>query len=170
MKKMCLLLIVCIAMASKSYSIDFSNWEPSAYLCFSNGTNAGGYYGAGSEVKLNKFSVNCAIGIDKVGDDDVIRSDFDLGLKFYLNKNFYLGVNYGFLLGYYDSDIALEDYKEVRDFSFTLGFRTNVYHKFYISSFIGTTVNSKANEKRVLAGGTTYTMPRIGIMLGYDLK
>lgn len=170
MKKLVFIILIAL-LSNVSNAQDLSH---SVYVGTATGTNVGGAVGIGTEIILNKHLSGCfAIGsVHPILKEKVDKSkfDFDIGLKLYPIKYFYLGLNYGFIDGVY-SEFGYADgssnfyYKETRGFSFTIGGRTPEYNKFYLSAFLGITSNNNANCYDGI-GGKIYT-PRIGIIIGY---
>jgi hypothetical protein len=149
----------------------------SIYIGTATGTNVGGAVGIGVEIMLNKyFSGNLAIGsVHPILKEEVDKSkfDFDIGIKFYPIKYFFIGINYGLIDGIY-SETAYSNgttntyYKETRGFSFSIGGKTPGYKKFYLSGFIGITDSEEANHGLRIIEDNSIT-PRLGILLGYCL-
>ncbi|MCK5075213.1 MAG: hypothetical protein KAR38_02505, partial [Calditrichia bacterium] len=97
MKK--IIFITLIALLSNVLkSQDLSH---SVYIGAAIGTNVGGAYGIGAELMFSKHvSGSFAVGsIHPIFKEKVNESkfDFDIGLKLYPIKYFYLGLNYGFI-------------------------------------------------------------------------
>jgi len=167
-------LIAIITMVSLSSA---QNLTHSFYIGAANGTNVGGAVGVGVELFINRYiSGSFAIGsIHPIFKEKVNKSKFDLdiGLKLYLIKYLYFGINYG-LIDYEYSDYGYADgsndvsYKKTRGFSFTIGGRTPSFKNFYLSGFLGMTDNDKVNHGlRIISDNTL--IPRFGIILGYCL-
>ncbi len=157
-------------------SISAQDLSSSVYIGVADGTNVGGLFGVGTELFLNEhFSANLAVGsIHTMLEKDVDESkfDFDIGIKYYLLKYFFFGINYGFLDFHYSEIGSYKGYiisfEKIRGFSFTMGARTPNYKSFYLSAFVGITGIEEVNyysifEKKSFA-------PRIGILLGYCFK
>lgn len=181
MKRIMLILLI---ISTSIFSQVSSKIEPSIYVGLGLGTNIGGAIGVGTEVKFLKyFSANIALGsIHLIFEKEVETSkfDFDLGIKYYPFKYFFVGVNYGFIdyeyIRIHDETglIFNEDteiYNETRGISLTLGFRTADFNNLYLSGYLGTTTDPDVNcsDANGFLDGSI-CMPRIGIMLGYEFK
>lgn len=149
---------------------------PSVYVGLGNYTNLGGTVGIGAEIRYKFISVNAAIGtVYNMGAFDgleIVRGNpwlgFDVGVKCYVFKGLFVGVNYG-VLGKYRY-METQDRVRVRDlcgFSFTTGYRWNFYKGIYGLVYTGTTSSKDANNFLGDLGGI---QPRFGILLGYEFK
>jgi hypothetical protein len=150
----------------------------SIYIGASLFTNTGGIYGIGTELKVtDRVTTSFAIGIPPSGSElpeRKSRSFYDVGIKYYLTKKVFFGLNFGLIsteywaLGYSDG-IIIEEYKETRGFSFTIGYKIPVYHeKFYVSMFTGVTNKKEANVYRFF--DDKHFIPRLGLLIGYNLQ
>ena len=149
---------------------------PSVYVGWGNYTNLGGTVGIGTEIRYKYISANAAIGtaynfgafdgLETVGANPWLG--FDVGLKGYVYKGLFAGVNYG-VLGKYRY-METQDRVRVRNlygFSFTVGYKWNYYKGIYGMAYAGWTSNKDANNFLGDLGGY---LPRMGITLGYDFK
>ena len=150
--------------------------KPSVYAGIGNYTNLGGTVGIGTEVRYKFISVNAAIGtafyLGTFENLEIVGSNpwfgFDFGVKGYIYKGLFAGVNYGVL--------GKTRYMETQDrvrvgnlygFSFTAGYKWNFYKGIYGMAYAGWTSNKDANNFFGDFGGY---LPRMGITLGYDFK
>ena len=149
---------------------------PSVYAGMGNYTNLGGTVGIGTEIRYKFISANAAIGTayyHRAFDGlEIVGSNpwwgFDVGVKGYVYKGLFCGVNYG-VLGKYRY-METQDRVRVRDlygFSFTAGYKWNFYKGIYGMAYAGWTSNKDANNFFGDFGGY---LPRMGITLGYDFK
>lgn len=150
----------------------FSQITPSIYTGIGMGTNLGGAVGIGTEIRYKIVSFNCAIGswIDEFPSHTGAQSrlDYDLGLKLYSKYGLFLGTNYG-IIGealYTKDGQDIMHFEKTHGFSFTLGYRRNVYKNIFGMAYIGLTSNKKENTLAIF-DDKSY-IPRIGIILGYD--
>lgn len=149
---------------------------PSVYVGWGNYTNLGGTIGIGTEVRYKFIAVNAAIGTVYYGGSfdglEIVSGNpwlgFDVGLKGYVYKGLFAGVNYG-VLGKYRY-METQDKVRVRNmygFSFTVGYKWHYYKGIYGMAYAGWTSSKKANNWLGEFGGY---IPRVGITLGYDFK
>ena len=149
---------------------------PSVYAGVGNYTNLGGTMGIGTEIRYKFISANAAIGTAynyRAFDNLEIVSGnlwlgFDVGVKGYVYKGLFAGVNYG-VLGKYRY-METQDRVRVRNlygFSFTVGYKWHYYKGIYGMAYAGWTSNKDANNFLCDLGGY---LPRMGITLGYDFK
>lgn len=141
---------------------------PSVYLGVGGFTNLGGGIGVGTEVQYKCFSVNAALGAayfrgshekEYVGDNPYLGYDF--GLKCYVYKGLFGGVNYGVLL----KDHIAEDQNVTRvenrnGFTFSLGYKLPFGNGFYGMAYVGMTSDKYANRF------FNSVMPRFGLIVG----
>lgn len=149
---------------------------PSVYAGIGNYTNLGGTVGIGTEIRYNFLSASAAIGTAYYRgafDGLEITSGnpwlgFDFGLKGYVYKGLFAGVNYG-VLGKYRYAVTQDQVsvKNLYGFSFTAGYKWHYYKGIYGMVYMGATTNKKANSWLGELGGFE---PRFGIQLGYDFK
>lgn len=150
--------------------------KPSVYVGLGNYTNLGGTVGIGTEIRYQFISVNAALGTAytyRAFDGLEIVSGnpwlgFDVGVKGYVFKGLFVGVNYG-VLGKYRY-METQNQVRVRDlcgFSFTAGYKWNFYKGLYGTIYAGTTSSKDANNFLGDLGGKQL---RAGILLGYDFK
>lgn len=150
--------------------------KPSVYAGWGNYTNLGGTVGIGTEIRYQFISVNAALGtaytyrafdgLEIVSGNP--RLGFDFGVKGYVFKGLFVGVNYG-VLGKYRY-METQDRVRIRDlcgFSFTAGYKWNFYKGLYGTIYAGTTSSKDANNFLGDLGGKQL---RAGILLGYDFK
>lgn len=165
--------LVLILMGSLSAKAQIT---PSVYAGWGNYTNLGGTVGIGTELRYKFISVNAAIGTAytyRAFDGLEIVSGnpwlgFDVGLKGYVYKGLFVGVNYG-VLGKYRY-METQNRVRVRDlcgFSFTAGYKWNFYKGLYGTIYAGTTSSKDANN---FLGDLEGRQLRAGILLGYDFK
>lgn len=147
---------------------------PSVYLGVGGFTNLGGGIGVGTEVQYKSISANAAIGAayfrgshekEYVGDNPYFGYDF--GLKCYVYKGLFGGVNYGVLLK--DHIAESPDVTRVENrkgFTFSLGYKMPFQNSFYGLAYIGLTSDEYANRF------FNSVMPRIGLIIGrnFNLK
>lgn len=147
---------------------------PSVYLGMGGFTNLGGGFGIGTEIQYKSISANAAIGAayfrgshekEYVGDNPYFGYDF--GLKYYVYKGLFGGVNYGVLLK--DYIVESPDVTRVENrngFTFTLGYKMPFQNGFYGLAYIGLTSDEYANRF------FNSVMPRIGLIIGrnFNLK
>lgn len=149
---------------------------PSVYAGVGNYTNLGGTVGIGTEIRYRFISANAAIGTayynGTFDDLEIVSGNpwigFDFGLKGYVYKGLFAGVNYG-VLGKYRY-METQDKVRVRDmygFSFTVGYKWHYYKGIFGTAYAGWTSSKDANNFLGDFGGY---IPRIGITLGYDFK
>lgn len=148
---------------------------PSVYAGLGNYTNLGGTMGIGTEMRYKNFSANAALGtafyhgtfenMEVVGNPWL---GFDVGVKYYVFKGFFGGVNYG-VLGKYRFAETQERVrvKDLYGFSFTLGYKWHFYKGIYGMTYLGATSNKNAN---CLLGDFGGFEPRFGILLGYEFN
>ena len=151
-----------------------SQIKPSIYTGIGMGTNLGGTVGIGTEIRYKIVSFNCAIGswIDELPSHSGAQSrfDYDLGLKLYSKYGLFLGTNYG-IIGealYTKDGQDIMHFEKTHGFSFTIGYRRNIFKNVYGLAYIGLTSNKKENTLAVFDDKSF--MPRLGILLGYDFK
>lgn len=150
--------------------------KPSVYVGLGNYTNLGGTMGVGTEIRYKNFAANAAIGTAYNNgfykDKEIVKGNpwlgFDVGLKYYVYKGLFGGVNFG-VLGKYVS-METQERVRIRDmygFSFTLGYKWHYYKGIYGMAYAGMTSNKDANNFLGDLGGI---QPRFGLTLGYDFK
>lgn len=152
----------------------YSQISPSVYTGIGMGTNLGGAIGIGSEIRYKMVSFNCAIGswIDEFPEHTGAKSrfDYDIGLKLYSKYGLFVGTNYG-LIGealYTKDGQDIEHFEKTHGFSFTLGYRCDIYKNIFGLAYIGLTSNKKENYLTIF-GDKTF-LPRLGLIFGYDFK
>jgi hypothetical protein len=149
---------------------------PSVYVGWGNYTNLGGTIGIGTEVRYKFISANAAIGtayyLGAFDGLEIVSGNpwlgFDFGLKGYVYKGLFAGVNYG-VLGKYRL-METQDCVRVRDlygFSFTVGYKWHYYKGIFGTAYAGWTSSKDANNFLGDFGGY---IPRVGLTLGYDFK
>ena len=155
--------------------------QPSVYAGIGNYTNLGGTVGIGAELRYKFVSVNAAIGTTIYGKAfyekafvgmEIVGGNpwlgFDFGLKGYVYKGLFAGVNYG-VLGK-TRYMETQDRVRIRNlygFSFTVGYKWHYYKGIFGMVYAGTTSSKKANNWLGELGGVE---PRFGLQLGYDFK
>ena len=152
----------------------YSQITPSLYTGIGMGTNIGGTIGIGSEIRYKMVSFNCAIGswIDEFPAHTGAKSrfDYDVGLKLYSKYGLFAGTNYG-LIGealYTKDGQELMHFEKTHGFSFTLGYRHDIYKNIFGLVYIGLTSDKKENYLTIFGDKTFF--PRLGIIFGYDFK
>ena len=152
----------------------FSQITPSIYAGLGRGTNLGGTLGIGTELRYKMVSLNCAIGswIDEFPSHTGAQSrfDYDLGLKIYSKYGLFLGTNYG-IIGealYTKEGQDIMHFEKTHGFSFTLGYRRNIYKNVFGMVYIGLTSNKNENTFTLFDDKTFF--PRLGVIVGYDFK
>ena len=150
----------------------FSQITPSIYAGLGMGTNLGGAVGIGTEIRYKIVSFNCAIGswIDEFPSHTGAQSrfDYDLGLKLHSKYGLFLGANYG-IIGealYTKDEQDLMHFEKTHGFSFTIGYRRNIYKNIFGMAYIGLTSNKKENTLAIFENKSF--IPRFGIIFGYD--
>ena len=150
---------------------------PSVYAGWGNYTNLGGTVGIGTELRYKFISASAAIGTiyypKKAFEGlEIVNGNpwfgFDFGLKGYVYKGLFAGINYG-VLGKYRY-METQDRVRVRNlygFSFTVGYKWHYYKGIYGTAYAGWTSSKDANNFLGDLGGY---IPRVGITLGYDFK
>ena len=149
---------------------------PSVYVGAGNYTNLGGTVGIGTELRYKFISVNAAVGTayyrGAFDGLEIVNGNpwlgFDFGLKGFIFKGLFAGVNYG-VLGKYRY-METQDRVRVRNlygYSFTVGYKWHYYKGIYGMAYAGWTSSKKANTWLGELGGIE---PRIGLQLGYDFK
>ena len=158
-------VLLCLQVAT------FAQITPSVYAGIGLSTNLGGKVGIGTEVQYKKFSANAAIGgsdfrgsksVEYVGDNPVLG--FDVGLKYYIYRGLFGGVNYGVLFKDHDTTETPNVMKvENRyGFSFTLGYKLPFNKSLYGMTYIGTTSEKDANHF------FNAFLPVFGFIIGYN--
>ncbi|MGP1447899.1 MAG: hypothetical protein ACTTKO_10340 [Candidatus Limimorpha sp.] len=147
----------------------FAQLTPSVYVGAGTGTNLGGNIGVGSEIRYKMVSVNAAVcPIWKLSKSHHPDSEspfgWDVGLKVYPVKGWFLGANYGVISEGSGSCEGCSDgellFKKQWGFSFTTGYRWRFYKGLYGMGFVGVT------DKK----GINSFFPRFGLLIGYDIK
>ena len=149
---------------------------PSVYVGVGNYTNLGGTIGIGTEIRYKFISANAAIGTayyNGIFDGLEIEGGnpwfgYDFGLKGYIYKGLFAGVNYGVLGKYrYMETQYRVRVRNLNGFSFTVGYKWHYYKGIYGMAYAGWTSSKDANNFLGDLGGY---QPRMGITLGYDFK
>ncbi len=152
----------------------FSQITPSIYTGAGLGTNLGGVVGIGTEVKYQIVSFNCAVGswVDEFPTHTGAKSrfDYDFGLKLYSKYGLFVGVNYGIISAalYSKKEQDIMHFEKKHGFSFTIGYRRNIYDNIFGMIYIGLTSDKKANSLHLFNNKTF--MPRFGLIIGYDFN
>lgn len=151
----------------------FSQIIPSVYTGIGNGTNLGGEFGLGVELRYKKLSLNAAVGrCQKVSPKEFIGIvspyGYDVGVKYYLYRGLFLGVDYGCLDNAVHSidDCYPERYEKTYGVSIAVGYKWSFYKNLYIQPFVGLGSNNINYFVNFLHGKTT--IPRLGILVGYS--
>lgn len=152
----------------------FSQVTPSVYAGIGMGTNLGGAVGIGSEIRYKMVSFNCAIGtwVDEFPEHTGAKSrfDYDVGLKLYSKYGLFVGTNYG-IIGealYTKNGQDMMHFEKTHGFSFTLGYRHEIYKNIFGLAYIGLTSSKKENYIGIFDRNSFF--PRLGIIFGYDFK
>ncbi len=156
-------------------AVAFAQFTPSVYAGLGWFTNLGGPIGIGTELRYGKVSASLAGGFyglewgmkfDCIGDSPYFG--YDVGVKYYVYKGLFAGVNYGLVRKLFHSvKIDGKKFKEVEDvyaFTFSVGYKIPFGEGFYGTPYIGTTSNWEANH----FFGQFY--PKVGFLFGYDIK
>ncbi len=149
-----------------------SGFTPSVYAGVGTGTNLGGDIGIGMEVKYQLISANAAIGIwaqkfpEHTGAQS--RLGYDVGMKVYPLKWWFLGVNYGVMNEALYTENSPEGWHFQKDegFSFTTGLRLRFYKGLYGMAYLGITESKEVNEPKII--GKQMFFPRFGFIVGWD--
>ncbi len=150
----------------------FAQITPSVYTGFGMCTNLGGSIGIGTEMKYKFISVNAAVGswAGKLPAHTGLQSPFgfDVGLKVYPIKGWFLGVNYGIMNEALYTEHSSEGWHFQKDcgFSFTTGCRWSFYKGLYGLVYVGVTESKDVNSPNVM--GMQMFIPRFGFILGWD--
>ena len=162
MKKMILIMaLLCLQAAA------FAQFTPSVYAGVGTGTNVGGHIGVGSEIRYKIVSVNAAVcPVWKLSKNHHPDSEspfgWDVGLKVYPIKGWFLGANYGVISEGSGTCIECSEeellFKKQWGFSFTTGYRWRFYKGLYGMGFVGMT------DKK----GINSFFPRFGFIVGWD--
>ncbi len=153
----------------------FAQITPSVYTGYGMGTNLGGLVGIGTEVRYKRISANAAIGgsyftgyehVKLIGDHPNLG--FDVGIKCYVIKGLFAGVNYGLVDKHHRStgEFKVRRVEDVMAFSFTIGYKQNIYKGLYGMGYLGFTDSKNINKPIIL--GKQMSMPRFGFILGWD--
>lgn len=166
--KRTVLTLILLLMGCSSVKAQIT---PSVYLGMGGFTNLGGGIGVGTEVQYKSISANAAIGAayfrgshekEYVGDNPYFGYDF--GLKCYVYKGLFCGVNYGVLLKDHIAESPNVTRVENRKgFTFSLGYKMPFLNSFYGLAYIGLTSDEYANRF------FNSVMPRIGFILGRNI-
>ena len=168
MKK--LILLFCIVIFHISI---FAQVTPSLYAGFGTGTNLGGSFGLGTEIRNKIVSFNGAVGswMDKLPAHTGAQSrfDYDFGVKIYSKYGLYLGTNYGIIdeALYTKAGQDLLHFEKIHGLSFTVGYRKTIYKNIFGLTYFGLTSNKRANTLAIMDNKSF--APRIGIIFGIDL-
>ena len=152
----------------------YSQIKPSIYAGIGMGTNLGGPVGLGTEFRYKMVSVSFAMGSwikefpEHTGDKS--RFDYDIGLKLYSKFGLFLGTNYGIIdeALYSKEGQDLMYFEKTRGFSFTLGYRQNIYKNAFTMVYVGLTANKNQNTLAIFDDNAF--IPRLGLIFGYDFK
>lgn len=148
---------------------------PSLYTGIGTYTNLGGQVGIGTEVTWNrKVSACVAVGYSNMNFDmdghigAHPHRGFDFGLKYYIYKGLFAGVNYGLLDKTYTETETEGVYQvdNINAFKFTVGYRQEFYGILYAMPYIGLT--SEDTLEKIKTKGWH---PNLGLLLGisFDL-
>ena len=152
-------VLLCLQVAA------FAQITTSVYTGVGTGTNLGGNIGVGSEIRYKIVSVNAAVcpawkSSKSHHPDSESLFGWDVGLKVYPIKGWFLGVNYGVISegSYKDISTGQSVFSKQWGFSFTTGYRWCFYKGLYGMGFAGLT------DKK----GINTFFPRLGFVLGWD--
>jgi len=163
----------------------FSQPVTSIYTGLGFGTNIGGVFGIGSEIKYKMVSFNFAIGcmyrehfLDFPYYSDFWQTlwlGYDFGVKLHSDFGLFFGVNYGIIGAskYYTEEDRSQNhpqYESVNGLSFTLGYRRSIYKNFYVQYYVGLTSKKEYNYMEVPILDAKYIYPRIGLIFGYEFN
>ena len=146
--------------------------------------NTGGVVGIGFEKEfIKKISWSFALGsIHPMIDQETgfSKINFDIGIKYYATKLFFIGMNYGFLD--YDINTLLIDNEIITDnenkyygLSLSIGIKTTISDRITLSVYSAKVLNENKNKN---SSGTEFINSirkkytpkfRFGLMLGYNL-
>lgn len=167
MRKVILLLIILAFQYNLNAQI-----QPSIYSGIGLGTNLGGLAGIGTEIKYKAVSFNFAVGswLNELPEHTGAQSrlDYDFGIKFYSKLGIFAGINYG-IIGealYTKKGQDIMHFAKTRGFSFTLGYRRNMYKNLYGLVYFGVTSNERENQ--ICIFGNCSFLPRMGVLIGYE--
>ena len=163
MKKMILIMaLLCLQAAA------FAQFTPSVYAGVGTGTNLGATGGIGTEIRFKMVSANVAVGSAWIIDNGHHHPDsespfgWDVGLKVYPVKGWFLGANYGVISEGSGTCKECSEgellFKKQWGFSFTTGYRWRFYKGLYGMGFVGMT------DKK----GINSFFPRFGFIVGWD--
>mgnify|MGYP003064442645 CR=1 FL=1 len=146
----------------------FAQITPSVYVGMGTGTNLGATNGVGTEIRYKMVSANAAVGTAWIKDNGRHHPEshspfgWDVGLKVYPIKGWFLGANYGVISG---GSGTCKDCSEGEllftkqwGFSFTTGYRWRFYKGLYGMGFVGLTDKKEINS----------FFPRFGLLIGWD--
>ena len=165
----------------------YAQWKPSSIY-----TGITGLYDAlnfsfpiGSEWQYKQVSFEAALVIVSGGIASVSHFpfyqhfDFDLGVKYYLGKGVFTGLNYGYVDGplysvnaEYGTEKDEEGAAKLRGITWSLGYRFTINKKLYVSAFVGLTFRHSYEQFEHRFFGRTpaeFTSFREGITIGYKL-
>ncbi|MBQ1668247.1 MAG: hypothetical protein II063_09765 [Prevotella sp.] len=152
-------VLLCLQVAA------FAQITPSVYVGVGTGTNLGGTGGVGTEIRYKMVSVNAAVGTAWIKEnghhlDSQSPLGWDVGLKVYPIKGWFLGVNYGVISegSYKDISSGESVFSKQWGFSFTTGYHWCFYKGLYGMGFIGLTDKIGINS----------FFPRFGLLIGWD--
>ncbi|GHT79862.1 hypothetical protein AGMMS50262_23920 [Bacteroidia bacterium] len=143
----------------------------SVYTGAGSGTNLGGIFGVGCEIKYKFVSVNVATGYpfhvsNKIG--FVSRFDYDTGVKIYAPFGAFAGINYGYLT----SPSYNNESKSITRFhglSYSIGYRHTIFKKIYGLAYVGIAPNKRKEDKNAWFVNTKNDyLPKFGLLLGYE--
>ena len=147
----------------------YSQFNPSLYTGIGTCSNLGGVIGIGTEVKYKSLSLNAAVGTGHslIYGQFFTERDYaiDIGAKVYSKKNFFGGINYGYIETV-STDNGWFSTKEYYGFSCSMGYRGAIHKRLYCMLYIGATSHYLAfmpNEYK-----EKYFIPRFGLIIGYD--
>ena len=160
-------VLLCLQVAA------FAQITPSVYAGMGMFTNLGGAIGLGTEIRYGNISASLAGGLydihkmnhDCIGDNPYLG--YDVGLKYYVYKGLYTGVNYGLVRKLFhsvESDHNLQRVEDIYAFTFSVGYKIPFYKGLYGTPYIGATTNKEANH---FMG---QFIPSVGFIIGYDIK
>jgi hypothetical protein len=159
-------VLLCLQVAA------FAQITPSVYVGIGSGANLGGDIGIGTEVKYQFVSANAAIGTwaQKFPEHTGAKSrlGYDVGLKVYPIKGWFLGVNYGVMNEALYTEHSPEGWHFQKEygFSFTTGYRWHFYKGLYGLAYVGITESKEVNKPTVM--GMQMFIPRLGLVFGWD--
>ena len=159
-------VLLCFQVAA------FAQITTSVYTGVGLSTFFGGRTGVGFDFQYKQLSANAAIGIASINNFRTAKCylgnnpnfGFDVGLKYFVYKGLFCGLNYGVLLKEYYStnNPNVWNVKNRYGFSFVMGYKWHFDKRVYGITYMGTT-----SEKDVQRFFNLY-IPVFGFIIGYN--